>query len=207
MGKVFKYTHAEQQSKCSGRHYADEVNFATFKILQNKFPSVNLLMVILLIVVLGACKKAETYPIIPEIKLESYLRLYNSNLNVYDRGVLKISFTDGDGDIGLRQEETQPPYDYNFYISYFEIQNGDTVRVYPTITDPATGNIDTLTFDQRIPMLTPIGSIKSIEGEIEDTLQAYNFNSTFDTIMFEAYIIDRAFHKSNTVITPLIVRK
>ncbi len=166
-----------------------------------------LVIIILLVMVLDACEKAETYPIIPAIKFESYLRLYNSSLNVYDRGVLKISFTDGDGDIGLRQDQTQPPYDYNFFISYFEIQFGDTVRVYPTITDPSTGEVDTLTFDQRIPYLTPLGSIKSIEGEIEDTLQAYNFNSTFDTIMFKAYIVDRMLHESNTVVTPLIIRK
>jgi len=166
-----------------------------------------LIVFVLIAVVLGACRKAETYPIIPEIKFESYLRLYNPTLNVYDRGVLKISFTDGDGDIGLRQDQTAPPYDYNFFIDYFEIQYGDTVQVFPTIIDPGTGEIDTLTFNQRIPYLTPLGSIKSIEGDIEDTLQAYNFNSTFDTIMFTAYIVDRALHKSNTIITPLIVRK
>jgi hypothetical protein len=166
-----------------------------------------LIVFVLMAVVLVACKKAETYPIIPEIKFESYLRLYNPTLNAFDRGVLKISFTDGDGDIGLRQDQTAFPYDYNFYISYFEIQNGDTVRVYPTITDPGTGEVDTLTFDQRIPYLTPLGTIKSIQGEIEDTLQAYNFNSTFDTIMFKAYIVDRALHESNTITTPLIIRR
>jgi len=166
-----------------------------------------LIVVTLVLVVVDSCKKAETYPIIPEIKFESYLRLYNPTLNVYDRGVLKISFTDGDGDIGLRQDQTAPPYDYNFFISYFEIQYGDTVRVYPIIIDPGTGEVDTLTFNQRIPYLTPFGTIKSIQGEIEDTLQAYNFNSAFDTIMFKAYIVDRMLHESNTVTTPLIVRR
>ena len=166
-----------------------------------------LILTFLAIVVVDSCKKAETYPIIPEIKFESYLRLFNPTLDVYDRGVLKISFTDGDGDIGLRQDQTAPPYDFNFFIDYFEIQNGDTVQVFPTIIDPGTGEIDTLNFNQRIPYLTPLGSIKSIEGDIEDTLQAYNFNSTFDTIMFKAYIVDRMLHESNTISTPLIVRK
>lgn len=166
-----------------------------------------LFMLFMSLIILDACNKAETYPIIPEIEFESYLRLFNPSLNVYDRGVLKISFTDGDGDIGLRQDQTEPPYDYNFFINFFEIQYGDTVQIFPTITDPGTGDIDTLTFNQRIPYLTPLGSIKSIQGEIEDTLQAYNFNSTFDTILFTAYIVDRKLHKSNTITTPLIVRK
>jgi len=66
---------------------------------------------------------------------------------------------------------------------------------------------DTIYHNARIPVLTPDGSNKSIKGEIEDTLFIYNYESEFDTIMFEAYIVDRALHKSNTIETPIIIRK
>jgi hypothetical protein len=150
-----------------------------------------------------SCGKEEDFPVVPEIKYESFLRLYNPNSGLFERGVLTISFTDGDGDIGLRPRDTVPPYDYNFFIDYYEIQFGDTVKV--DIIDPIS--LDTLTFNQRIPMLTPGGANKSIKGEIEDTLFIYNYSSPFDTIMFEMYIVDRALHQSNVIQTPLILRK
>jgi hypothetical protein len=150
-----------------------------------------------------SCTKEEQFPIVPEIKYESFIRLFNPNSGLFERGVLTISFTDGDGDIGLRPSDTVPPYDYNLFIDYFEIQNGDTVKV--AIIDPIS--LDTITFNQRIPILTPGGSNKSIKGEIEDTLFIYNYSSPFDTIMFELYIVDRALHQSNVIQTPLILRK
>ncbi len=156
---------------------------------------------ILLVVVVGAlysCKKSEEFPVIPELKFEEFLKEYDPSLGIYNRGILKVSFTDGDGDIGLRPNDTVPPYKYNLFINYYEIQNGDTVRVIIT---------DTTDFYARIPMLTPTGSNKSIKGEIEDTLFMYNFNSQFDTIMFDVRLVDRKLHKSNVVKTPLIYRK
>ncbi|MBN2173590.1 MAG: hypothetical protein JW731_05640 [Bacteroidales bacterium] len=161
-----------------------------------------LVVMMITLAVFISCSKKEDFPVEPEIKFENFIKLYNPVSGLYERGVLTISFTDGDGDIGLRSSDSLPPYDYNFYIKYFELQNGDTVEVH--IIDPVS--LDTLTFNQRIPMLTPDGSDKSIKGEIEDTLFIYNYSSTFDTIMFELYIVDRALHQSNTVQTPLIKR-
>jgi hypothetical protein len=148
------------------------------------------------------CLKDEVFPIIPEIAFEDFVLLLNTQTGIIERGVLKISFKDGDGDIGLYQSDTAPPYDYNMIIDYFEIQNRDTVKI--DLVDPITG--DTATFNARIPILTPSGSDKSIKGEIEDTMFIYDPTSSFDTIMFKVYIIDRALHKSNEVYTPLIRR-
>ncbi|OQX75066.1 MAG: hypothetical protein B6D61_11110 [Bacteroidetes bacterium 4484_249] len=154
------------------------------------------------ILVMPSCKKKETYPVIPEIKYEGFVKIYNPVANKFERGVLKLSFKDGDGDIGLRQSETEPPYDYNLFVKYYEIQNRDTVEVI--LTDISG---DTITFNARIPILTPTGSNKSIKGEIDDTLFIYNYQSNFDTIMYEVYLIDRALNKSNIIFTPLINRK
>ena len=156
----------------------------------------------LVAMLLISCIKEEDYPIVPEIEFEDFLLLINPQTQLVERGVLKISFKDGDGDIGLRQADTAPPYDYNLFITYFELQNGDTVKV--DIIDPVSG--DTTYFHARIPILTPEGSDKSISGEIEDTLFVYNPGSAYDTIMYEVYLVDRALHKSNTIQTPLIIR-
>lgn len=147
--------------------------------------------------ILGSCMEKEEYPVVPEIKFESLFRIYNPATMVYDRGILKISFKDGDGDIGLNDNEVLPPYDYNFYIRYYELQNGDTVRVIIS---------DSNEFNARIPVLTPEGVNKSIKGEIEDTLFIYNYQSAFDTVRFDAYILDRALHKSNVVTTGWFLR-
>jgi len=144
-----------------------------------------------------SCQKKEEYPITPEIKFESLLKIFNPATMVYDRGVFKISFKDGDGHIGLNESDVLPPYDYNFFISYYELQNGDTIRVIIA---------DSNEFNARIPVLTPEGANKSIKGEIEDTLFIYNYQSEFDTIKFDAYILDRALHQSNIVTTGWFIR-
>lgn len=149
-----------------------------------------------------SCLRDEEYPIIPEIVFEDFLLLFNTQTQIIERGVLTISFKDGDGDIGLHQTDTAAPYDFNLFIKYFEIQNKDTVEIF--LVDPNSG--DTSTFNARIPILTPKGSNKSIKGEIEDTMFIYDPTSSFDTIMFEVYLMDRALHKSNVVSTPLIRR-
>lgn len=162
-----------------------------------------LLLFLLLPAALVSCLQDEEYPIIPEIKFEDFILLFNTQTQIIERGVLKISFKDGDGDIGLYQTDTAAPYDFNLFIKYFEIQNKDTVEIF--LVDPISG--DTSTFNARIPILTPKGSDKSIKGEIEDTLFIYDPTSAYDTIMFEVYLMDRALHKSNVVQTPLIRRR
>ncbi|MCD4734800.1 MAG: hypothetical protein K8R53_02030 [Bacteroidales bacterium] len=171
--------------------------------------SISVIITAILLFCGTSCVKIDEYPIEPKIEYESFGKIFNPYLGAYDRGIFKISFTDGDGDIGLSSSDTEHPYKYNFYITYYEIQNGDTVQVIFTWDNNVTDTIppDTLTHNARIPYLLREGVSKSIKGEIEDTLQIYNFNSGYDTIMFEAYIVDRALHKSNTVTTPLIIRK
>jgi hypothetical protein len=126
-----------------------------------------------ILIILSSCRKFEEYPIIPHIEFVSFAKIYND----------------------LKQSDTIPPYDYNFYISYFEKQNGEFVEL---ILDPP--------LNARIPMLTPSGINKSIKGEIEDEI-FLNYTSQYDTIRLEVYILDRALHKSNVIQTPEIYIK
>ena len=123
-----------------------------------------------------------------------------------DSASLVITFTDGDGDIGLAQGQTEPPFDtssvyyYNFYMDYYLMEAGTWTFKY------AIGN--------RIPVITPTGQNKALEGEISrliETLQIPGFPQPWygvlddadqgDTIRLDVRIIDRALHTSNMVST------
>jgi len=142
--------------------------------------------------------KKESFSIIPQIGFVNYYNVYDTG-HIAKRGILTISFQDGDGDIGLNSWDTSPPFDtgsiyyYNYYIDYYEKRNGTFVKV--GLTPP---------FNTRIPYLTPDDPNKNIKGIIIDTL-SLNPKPVYDTIQFGMYIYDRALHKSNVVTTPQII--
>src|SRR5205823_1110986 len=92
---------------------------------------------------------------------------------------LVASFTDGDGDIGYHREggngaifdSTYSPYYSNFNITLFRFKNGmwtDTIHFYYPPFNLVT--YDTLvTFETRIPYLTPDGKNKGLKGDIYST--------------------------------------
>lgn len=157
-------------------------------------------MIIVLMIFLS-CNKEEDFPDIPHIEFLDFTKIQNSN-TIDEKGILKIYFTDGDGDMGLADYDTMPPYDknsiyyYNFFITYFEKQHGQFVEVVPAVT-----------FNSRIPVLTSSSSNGAIKGEIEIELFINNPFSVYDTIRFDAYIVDKALQASNVISTPEIILK
>lgn len=176
------------------------------------YTKITLILFLAGILLFSMCRKFEDYPIEPQIEFNNFLLEYNESTGITERGVLMISYTDGDGDLGLFSRDTFPPFNYgsdyyyNMIIDYYEKQNGKWELVPLIFKDPETGENDTLTFSVRIPNLTPSSGNQSIKGVIQDTMYIYNPLSEFDTIKFSVYIIDRALHISNTVETPEIVR-
>jgi hypothetical protein len=155
------------------------------------------LKIIFLLLITGSlftsCIKRPEYPEEPIITFEDFIRFGN------DSAWFIFSFTDGDGDVGLLPGETEPPYDYNFFMNYYEKQNGVFVKVDPDIP-----------FSYRIPYLTPEGRIKTLEGEVIVRIPFIYFDnlSPYDTIKYDAYILDRSLKKSNVIETPeMVVRK
>jgi hypothetical protein len=148
----------------------------------------------------AGCMKKENYPDTPEISYIG-LELYYDTASIVRTGVLAISYTDGNGDIGLNTWDTFPPfqrggpYYYNYVIDYFEKQNGIFKKVDLLIP-----------FSLRIPVLSPDDPGRAIKGVIYDTLGLYP-PPLHDTIRFEAYIYDRGLHKSNVITTPEIILK
>mgnify|MGYP006107053455 FL=1 len=155
-----------------------------------------------------SCLKPVTYPNEPTIE-------YVGFVSEGDTGKITFSFTDGDGDVGLSQNQLSPPYDtssyyyYNLYINYYEMMDGAWVRA---TADPGGNNFptaDSITFSYRLENLTPSGQNKALRGEIEIVMEPYYFNpisNHSDSIKFSILLIDRAQNHSNLVESPLIVR-
>ncbi len=172
------------------------------------------ILILMLIVgsVVFSCRKFEEFPDIPVITYDKFIVLMNTQTGITERGVLVFSYTDGDGDLGLSSNHTNPPFDkdgeyyYNLIIKYFEKQNGVFIEVPLLSWNADSSYYDTLTFNSRFPVLTPLTGNLAIKGVFEDTLFIYNPLSEFDTIKFKAYIYDRALNKSNEIETGEIVR-
>jgi hypothetical protein len=152
-----------------------------------------------LLFLLPSCIERETYPDVPRIEFRRFEKIDNG-LAYDDKGILTIGFTDGDGDLGLGSNEIYPPYDtgsmyyYNFFITYYEKQQGEFVAVDLPFTNHS-----------RFPILNTSGSDKPLRGEISIELFINNFSSPYDTIRFDAFITDRALNHSDTITTPPIL--
>lgn len=159
------------------------------------------------LILISSCLKVETYPNKPQIEYKSF--------EVKSNGAeITISFTDGDGDIGLNTSDTigkfEPNsfYYYNAYLEYYEKMNGEWVK---GTADPSGNNFptaDSIVFKNRLPNITPVGQNKALKGDIKLTLEPnyYNPISNYrDSIKYKIFIIDRALNISNKVETEVII--
>lgn len=141
---------------------------------------------------LQACKKPDSYPDEPELSFEKFEKGKD------DKAFLTVSFTDGDGNVGLKEGDTTGKfspdnrYHYNLFLEYFEKQNGEWVK---RELDPP--------FYYRIPPLEPKGQSKALEGDIRVELSPtyYDPNSPYDTIKYKVRLADRDLNESNPVET------
>lgn len=160
-----------------------------------------------------SCAHIEDYPPEPSITYEGFYVELDTVARSISSATISIGYRDGDGDLGLDEADTIHPfgpgdeYYYNLIISYFEIQNKDTVEVPLVSWNAESGHFDTLSFSARIPRLLEGGEEgRSVEGVINYSMFISNPLSTHDTIMFKAFIIDRALNRSNEIVTDLIIR-
>ena len=161
---------------------------------------------ILVVLFALACRKPDQYPDVPELTFKS---VDFSQENIGLSFTLTATFTDGDGDIGYYTDKgngaifdsSSSPYYSNFVIKLFRFKNGewtDTIHFH-YLGDPIERDT-TFSFTTRIPYLTPEGKNKGLKGDIYKTDNLpLGLN---DTIRFEAFIYDRALHKSNVITTP-----
>ena len=164
-------------------------------MLKNIYP----LLASTLLLIFFSCKKGNEYPIEPAITFKS-LTTDKDGSGKDVTGHLTISFTDGDGDIGLSSSDTAPPYNvgspfyYNMVIVYYE-KNSNGQWVVININPPHSG---------RIPVLTPEGKNKSLRGDIIQDIFLHPGVTNLST-KYDVFIYDRALHKSNTVTSTELV--
>ena len=162
------------------------------------YTKITFFLLISIVAGLTSCIKEEQYPIIPHIEFGGFATA--KDITGKDSlGAITISYTDGDGNIGLFAWDTVEPKKYNFYLKFMELVNNELVEVKPVDS--------TLTFNARIPLLTPVGRNKNIKGDITMYLELYFARQILksDTIAFEIYIRDRDLNNSNVVETPLFL--
>lgn len=161
-------------------------------------------LLILLLAMVTGCSRDDDYPVEPVLEYSGFLFRANPEGQVTE-GVLVLEFTDGDGNMGLGQADTLPPFHYGgaYYYNFFIYLHTKQQGVYVPVTFPDTS----YNFHSRIPRIEFTGNSKAIKGEIEYTFDLLIMKPFLpsDTIMIETWIYDRALNKSNLVRTPDIV--
>ncbi|MEZ4738778.1 MAG: hypothetical protein R2818_05330 [Flavobacteriales bacterium] len=143
----------------------------------------------------GGCLKTEEFPKEPRIEFKSF-EFFG------DSASLVISFTDGDGDIGLGPSDNTPPFDtgstyyFNLFLEHAEKRNGEWYDV--EFEEPIS---------YRIPRITPTGQNKSLEGEIAVAIDPFPLFITgnSDTVRYTVELVDRALNVSNRASTGDII--
>ncbi|MBO7615761.1 MAG: hypothetical protein J6T22_01015 [Bacteroidales bacterium] len=163
-----------------------------------------------------SCQKKVEYPVEPKIAYEGFTYLMNPDSTFSGQGVILFSYTDGDGDLGLDDSDTLPPfgfndtYYYNMVIDYLKSENGVFVKTPLLSPHVPTGPADTLvlfdtvTFNARFKRLRDSEEPKAISGTMDYKLTVQNPFSPNDTVKFEIRILDRALHESNVIQTEAI---
>lgn len=169
-----------------------------------------LIGMLLLATAMFSCQKPVEYPVEPKIAYEGFTYLINEDSTFTGEGIVSFSYTDGDGDLGLDDSDTLPPFGfhdahyYNMVIDYMKCVNGEFVKTPLLSWNPQTQSYDTVTFNARFRRLRDTDEPKAISGKMDYQITVQNPLSPDDTIKFEIRILDRALHESNVIQTDAI---
>ncbi|MCS6968153.1 MAG: hypothetical protein RMJ44_06075 [Cytophagales bacterium] len=167
-------------------------------------------------VMCSSCFREPNYSIVPEIAYQNIV-ITPSRFPQTDSIAIFISYRDGDGDLGLSDQDINPPFSvtnpdgtpnrfyYNYFVNIFKKEHGRFVPV--VFADP------NVTLNARFPRLNNLNSKTAIEGSLR---YGFNFFYIFadayrprvtrgDTIRFEVQIADRRLHLSNVVRTDEVI--
>lgn len=142
--------------------------------------------------VFTSCVKESSFPTTPIIAFDRFEIVSADTADCY------ITFTDGDGDIGIMDGDTSSGPDL-IMLYLFKDSDGE---FYPYDETPGTVEFDTLYYNNRVPNITPDGQFKALDGEIKIKLRSAPIFSPFHTVVkFDITLRDRAGNWSNTVTT------
>lgn len=138
-----------------------------------------------------ACSNEKNFPNTPHLEVRDFTEQFVvEGSDVEKIAIWTLGFTDGDGDIGVRENKNDPD---NFLVTIFFIEDG--------ITNEREGQ------SFRIPVVKNIRTDKGIEGsfefKIETELFAADTSITADSLIYQGYVVDRSGNESNIVSTPI----
>ena len=162
-----------------------------------------------------SCVKEPDFNSTPAISFESIQKITKTSSDGFggktkiDSIIMSVRFEDGDGDLGITAAEIKANAKYkdfrNFEVDVLLKKNGQYV---PVLFSPKIGGL--MNFQLR-----PDQKPGPIEGSISYSTQfVYAFFKGYsplftefnDTLKFQIYIKDKAFHQSNTIETdPVII--
>jgi hypothetical protein len=159
--------------------------------------------------VMASCVKKENYPDYPVITYNSCYVFCSGSTT--DSALLRVNFTDGNGQIGYpqQQEGVAPDFFARPMVYFYATKSYQ----YMTYVDTAGIN-DTVTLSYLIPYITPAGTDKELSGIIQintegliqtDISDLYtNFSAVADVynLEFQVWMYDRNGNKSNVIVTP-----
>ena len=158
----------------------------------------NYLFVLLLGLIFVACKPNNRFPPEPRLEFVSLEQIKKGN-GVDSLAILKLHFTDGDGNVGLDPSDNYPPFDTlpysnNFFVVLWAKRSGEFVA-FPEYE-----------FNARLPRFLSSNSPEPIEGEIEYKIAIVNplplpTVPEVDTVKFECWLLDRDLNESNRIFT------
>ena len=154
-----------------------------------------ILIVISMLVLVFSCGELVQYSENPVIEYKSHIAIDSTDgLGNPERFVkLKFSIIDGDGDFGLKDSDTIDPYIDNFYYNFFSTlygkKNGDYKEV--DISNP----------NYRIKYIE-VEENKAYKADIIIDFEYMNEITSYDTVKYEFYVVDRALHQSNIASSP-----
>ena len=125
-----------------------------------KIRKITVLLFIITLFIAG-CDEIVTYPDTPVIDYKSFAlyRTTDDLGNSFFLGKMEITFTDGDGDLGLEQPDSANVADslkYNFFSSLYSFENGE----WEEIKGPSGEQ------KFRIPYISREGQNKTLKGSI-----------------------------------------
>lgn len=168
----------------------------------------NILMVSAFLALLS-CEPNQNYPDEPKIEYKDHEVIQNAQGR--DSAIqLTIDYVDGDGDLGLKESQDEPPFDTgkyanNLFMEYQEQIDGE----FRQVRRDKWNKEDTIGFKYRFPYITPDGKNKSIKGDLSVKISPrpyfyYPQENYEGLVKFKVYIVDRELHQSNTITTPAI---
>jgi hypothetical protein len=147
------------------------------------------------------CYKEVSFDVKPSIEfkdLRKEIRLDQFSGSKKDSVILTIKFQDGDGDLGLNEEEKKAAVtqqDFNYIVRIFRKKKGVFQEVVPDVT-----------YSGFFPRLKVDNKKGPIEGSLDYSFVYFqDFTPKKDSLKYQVTIKDRSGNVSNTIETKVVI--